>query len=77
MSPHAAVQPVNTLVPLRPKKCCVYLVFASFAGLYALLFSFPLDRKIPFWPHFTIVEIFFLWLPFITPITTVIAPAER
>jgi hypothetical protein len=42
-------------------------------GLVLFFFSFPIDRQIPFWPRLTIVEIFFLWFIFVTPITTVIA----
>ena len=31
--------------------------------------SFPIDREIPFWPHWTFAEAFFLWFIFISPIT--------
>jgi hypothetical protein len=42
-------------------------------GAVLFLFSFPIDRSIPFWPHMMIVEIFFLWFLFVTPPATVIA----
>jgi hypothetical protein len=45
----------------------------SLLGFLAFLFAFPIDRKIPFWPHLSIAEVFILWFLFITPITTVIA----
>lgn len=37
------------------------------------LFSFPIDRSIPFWPHWTIAEISFLWFIFVAPVATAIA----
>jgi hypothetical protein len=37
------------------------------------LFSFPIDRKIPFWPRLSLAECFFLWFLFVTPITTTVA----
>jgi hypothetical protein len=39
----------------------------------AFLLAFPIDRRIPFWPHLNLAEIFTVWFLFITPITTVIA----
>jgi len=39
----------------------------------AFLFSFPIDRQVPFWPHLELDEIFALWFFFFTPITTAIA----
>jgi hypothetical protein len=41
---------------------------------FALFFlSFPLDRKIPVWPHLNIAELYSIWFLFVTPITTLIA----
>jgi hypothetical protein len=37
------------------------------------LFAFPIDRRIPFWPHLNLAEIFALWFLFIAPATTVFA----
>jgi len=49
------------------------LCLPSILGFLAFLFSFPIDRQIPFWPHATIVVIFVQWFLFITPVTTAIA----
>jgi hypothetical protein len=45
----------------------------SLLGFVAFLFSFPIDRQIPFRPHLSLAEILALWFLFITPVTTVIA----
>jgi hypothetical protein len=45
----------------------------SLLGFVAFLFSFPIDRQIPFWPHQSIAEIFVQWFLFVTPVTTAIA----
>jgi hypothetical protein len=45
----------------------------SLLGFLAFLFSFPIDRQIPFWPHQSIAEIFVQWFGLITPVTTLIA----
>jgi hypothetical protein len=42
-------------------------------GSVLFFFSFPIDRRIPFWPHLMIVDIFFRWFLFVTPLATVIA----
>ena len=42
-------------------------------GFVLFFFSFPIDRRIPFWPHLMIVDIFFQWFLFVTPLATVIA----
>jgi hypothetical protein len=42
-------------------------------GFVLFFFTFPIDRKIPFWPHLTIYQVFFQWFLFVTPITTAIA----
>lgn len=52
-------------VPLLCMPCL--LAFALF------LVSFPIDRKIAFWPHLTIGEIYLHWFLFVTPISTLIA----
>lgn len=36
------------------------------------VFSFPLDRKIPFWPHH-LAELYSLWFLFVTPISILVA----
>ena len=43
------------------------LAFVSF------LFSFPIDRPIPFWPHWEIAEIFAAWFVTVAPVSTLIA----
>ena len=43
------------------------LVFVLF------LFSFPIDRSIPFWPHWDLVTIYSIWFVFVAPVATVIA----
>jgi hypothetical protein len=42
-------------------------------GFVLFLVSFPIDRRIPFWPHLNLAELFTLWFLFITPGATVIA----
>jgi len=37
------------------------------------LLSFPIDRKIPFWPHWNLAELFSVWFLFVTPISTLVA----
>jgi len=61
--------------PLRQDKAWLPLWWClpSLLGFVAFLFSFPIDRQIPFWPHLNLAEIFTLWFLFITPIATVIA----
>jgi hypothetical protein len=44
-----------------------------FLGFLAFLFSFPIYRQIPFWPHLSIAEIVVMWFGLITPVTTLIA----
>ena len=46
--------------------------FPSLGGSALFLFSFPIDRRIPFWPHLQIAEIFAYWFVFVAPVTTVI-----
>ena len=43
------------------------LAFALF------LVSFPIDRKIAFWPHLSIGELYLHWFLFVTPVSTLIA----
>jgi hypothetical protein len=59
----------------RPSKIWSVLVWCSpsLLGFVAFLFSFPIDRSIPIWPHLNIAEIFTLWFLSIAPATTVIA----
>ena len=52
-------------VPLLCMPCL--LAFALF------LVSFPIDRKIAFWPKLTIGELYLHWFLFVTPISTLIA----
>jgi hypothetical protein len=50
-----------------------YWCLPSLAGLALFLFSFPIDRVIPFWPHLEIAEIFLYWFVFVAPPATLIA----
>jgi hypothetical protein len=61
--------------PVRQSKVWTALVWClpSLLGFTAFLFSFPIYRQIPFWPHLSLADIFTLWFLFITPITTAIA----
>ena len=52
-------------VPLWCLPCL--LAFALF------FFSFPIDRKVPVWPHLNLAELYSLWFLFVTPITTLVA----
>jgi hypothetical protein len=45
----------------------------ALCGFLAFLFSFPIYRQIPFWPHMDIAEIFAMWFVLVTPVTTLIA----
>ena len=36
-------------------------------GFVAFLVAFPIDRKIPFWPHWSLAEGFATWFLFVTP----------
>lgn len=45
----------------------------ALAAFAIFLFSFPIDRQVPFWPHLQIAEIFAMWFVFVTPATTVAA----
>ena len=52
-------------VPLWCLPCLLALVL--------FLFSFPIDRKIPFWPNLNLAELYSLWFLFVTPISTLVA----
>ncbi|HEY1424860.1 MAG TPA: hypothetical protein VGF20_15515 [Candidatus Acidoferrum sp.] len=41
-------------------------------GFALFLVSFPIDRRIPFWPHPSLVDLFAMWFVFIAPVATVI-----
>lgn len=45
----------------------------SLLGFVLFLFSFPIDRTIPFWPQLNLAELYFFWFLFVTPVTTVVA----
>jgi len=49
------------------------LCLPALGGFVLFLFSFPIDRQIPFWPRLNVAEVFALWFVFVAPITTVIA----
>jgi hypothetical protein len=36
-------------------------------GFVAFLVAFPIDRKVPFWPHWSLAEGFANWFLFVTP----------
>jgi len=42
-------------------------------GFVVFLIAFPIDRKIPFWPHWSLAEVFGAWFLFVTPPATVVA----
>jgi hypothetical protein len=45
----------------------------ALGGFGVFLLSFPINRRIPFWPHLSLAETFTLWFIFVVPITTIIA----
>ena len=42
-------------------------------GFVVFLFSFPIYRPFPFWPHWSIAEVFFLWFMLVAPIAIAIS----
>lgn len=47
--------------------------FPCMLAFVLFLFSFPIDRAIPFWPRWSIAETFYFWFIFPAPIASVIA----
>lgn len=47
----------------------------ALGGFVTFLFSFPIDRQIPFWPHLSFDEMFTLWSLLVAPTATTIAMA--
>jgi hypothetical protein len=45
----------------------------SLFGFLTFLFAFPIDRRIPFWPHISLAEVFTLWFLFMAPVATITA----
>ena len=45
----------------------------ALGGFAMFLLSFPIDRKISFWPRLSLAEMFTLWFLFVAPIATTIA----
>jgi hypothetical protein len=45
----------------------------SLLGFLAFVIAFPIDRRVPFWPHLSLVDLFILWFLFVAPVTTVIS----
>jgi len=43
----------------------------SFSGFLTFLLAFPIDRRVPFWLHLSLADIFSLWFLFIAPIATI------
>jgi hypothetical protein len=74
IAPEASVVLISDQLPRQPKKVGDVFIWClpSLLSFVFFFFSFPIDRRIPFWPHLTIVEIFLLWFLFVTPITIVI-----
>jgi len=60
--------------PKREWPALVWCV-PALAGFVLLLFSFPLEHKIAFWPHLSRAQLFMLWFLFVTPLTTTMAIA--
>jgi len=59
---------------LAVKACAVQVWCLPCLLAFALFFfSFPIDRKIPVWPHLNLAELYSLWFLFVTPITTLVA----
>ena len=60
---------------LRPQRIWtpIWWCLPSLLGFVAFLLAFPIDRRIPFWPHLNLAEIFTLWFLSIAPIATIIA----
>jgi hypothetical protein len=42
-------------------------------GFSAFLLAFPIDRRIPFWPHLSLAEVFGVWFLLVSPVTTMVA----
>jgi len=64
-----AEPPKTNLWPVFFLSLPCLLAFALF------LLSFPIDRPIPFWPHWEIAETFAAWFATVTPVSTLIAVA--
>jgi hypothetical protein len=69
------VSPTSRKFPLSRNKVGAVFIWCQpcLLGCVLFFFSFPIDRRIPLWPHLMIVDIFYLWFLFVTPIATVIA----
>ena len=63
----------TTLTPRKDVLPVFFWCLPALGGFVLFLFSFPIDRQIPFWPSLSIAELFTLWFLFITPVTTVVA----
>jgi hypothetical protein len=44
----------------------------SLGGFALFFFSFPIDRRMPFWPRLTLAEIYGFWFLAVAPVTTMI-----
>jgi hypothetical protein len=42
-------------------------------GFSAFLLAFPIDRRIPFWPHLSLAEFFGVWFLLVSPVATTVA----
>lgn len=51
----------------------VFWCFPALGAFALFLLSFPIDRKVPLWPHLQIAEIFAMWFVFVAPVTTIAA----
>ncbi len=47
--------------------------FPALLGFAAFLVPFPIDRRISFWPHPSLAEVFGAWFLFVTPVATTAA----
>lgn len=47
--------------------------FPALLGFAAFLVSFPIDRRVSFWPHLSLAEVFGAWFLFVTPVANTAA----
>jgi magnesium-transporting ATPase (P-type) len=60
-------------VPDRSNTWRVFFWFLPFfLSFIVFLLSFPIDRRIPFWPHRYLFEVYVDWFLFVTPVVTIV-----
>jgi hypothetical protein len=65
--------PVGTSLRQSKALSSLWWCLPSIVGFLVFLCAFPIDRRIPIWPHLSLIDLFGLWFIFIAPITTAIA----